>query len=119
MINYYEKIDFSRIVYTLANDLSGIEEHDLESLSREYADETTTPQGVAPRMYVEDNELRTWGCGGNNEALVEQFETSEQAEHALMLSYLYDLEHDVNAPTVFYSRADAEVSLAEILEDAE
>jgi len=115
MINYYEKIDFSQTVYTIADDLSGIEEHDLESISREYADVTTTPQGVAPRNYVDGNELRTWGHRGNNEALEFDFETNEQAEHGLLLSHLYDLEHDINAPTVFYARAEAEASLAEIL----
>jgi hypothetical protein len=106
MINYYEKIDFNQIVYTI--DENGIKTHDLGIIATEYADETTTPHGIAPRMYVERNELRTWGAGGNNETLVFEFKTNEQAEHALLLCHLYDLENHCDAPNVFYTRGDAE-----------
>ena len=115
MINYYEKVDFEKTVYTIGE--SGIEEHELGDIATQYADMTTTPQGVAPRMYVEGTDLRTWGTGGSNEALVNQFATSEQAQHALLLCHLYDLDNDFDAPVVFFSREDAEVVHAELLED--
>ena len=69
MINYYEKIDFNQTVYTLSPSGMGVYEYNLGALAEEHADETTTPRGIAPRMFVKNNELRTWGVGGNNEAL--------------------------------------------------
>lgn len=115
MINYYEKVDFEKTVYTVGE--SGIEEHELGDIATQYADMATTPHGIAPRMYVEGTDLRTWGTGGSNEALVNQFKTSEQAQHALLLCHLYDLDNNVDAPLVFFSREDAEAVHAELLED--
>ena len=115
MINYYEKIDFNQTVYTLSPSGMGVYEYNLGALAEEHADETTTPHGIAPRMFVENNELRTWGVAGNNEALVNQFETNAQAEHALLLCHLYDLNNHCDAPTVFYTRDEAEDAYEEYL----
>ena len=118
MMHYYEEMDFGKTVYTVDASASSIDEHDLAALAREYAETTTTPMGVGTRMYTDGCDLRSWGPAGNNDTLVHEFENEEQADHALLLCHLYDLENYADAPTVFYARTDAEACLAELLEDA-
>lgn len=121
MINYYEKVDFRRTVWTVdtLDPDCGIIESDLGELVTEYADTTTTPMGVGTRIYTDGCDLRSWGHGGNNDALVYEFENEEQAEHALLLCHLYDVDNSPHVPDVFYTRVEAETFLAELLEDAE
>lgn len=111
MLNYRKQQDFNKIVFII-NDDQEIEEHNYGSLCRECADETCSPRGAEPRFHVRGNELWTWGPGGQNPVLVEEFETEAEAEHALLISFEYDLHNTDDAPIVFYTRADAEAELA-------
>lgn len=117
MINYYEKIDFDKTVYTLGD--TGIQEHRLRDLAAEWAEETTTPRGVSTRMYTDGAELRSWGYGGNNDKVVHEFETEAQAEHALLLCHLHDLNTAADAPPWFNNLDDAQRAFAEWEEDTE
>lgn len=114
MINYYQKIDFDKTVFALGD--TSIQEHRLRDLAVEWADETTTPLGVAPRMYTDGAELRTWGHGGNNDTIVCEFETEAEAEHALLLCHLHDLSTHADAPDWFYDLDDAWSAFAENFE---
>lgn len=99
MINYYEPVDFNRFVRADGETLT------LRDLAERWADLTTTPYGVAHTFFVDGTELWAWGVGGGTERLIETFETEAQAKHALLLSYLFDLDHHPEAPT--YEFADA------------
>lgn len=48
-------------------------------------DETTTPNGVAPRHHVRGKKLCTWGARGNNFKVVQKFETKKEAKKELLL----------------------------------
>ena len=111
MINFYEKIDFDKTVYTLGG--TSIQEHALRDLAAEWAEETTTPLGVSTRMFTDGVQLRSWGYGGNNDKVVCEFETEAQAEHALMLCHLHDLNTAADAPTWFDDVDDAWPAFAE------
>tara|TARA_R110001599_G_scaffold92569_4_gene242224 strand:+ start:52 stop:411 length:360 start_codon:yes stop_codon:yes gene_type:complete len=119
MINYYEKIDFNQTVYTLSPSGLGLHEYKLGALAKEHAAEANTPHGIAPRMFIDGNELLTWEYGGNYGSLVVEFKTNEQAEHALLLCHLYDLVNHCDAPNVFYTPEDAEAAYGEYLEVTE
>lgn len=89
MMNFFEKEDFTCTVHVLDN--LGIISGTLADMCRRYADETTTPEGIAPRMHIRGTELWTWGVSGNNPALVATFKTDEEAKHALLLCWRMDL----------------------------
>lgn len=55
-----------------------------------YIDETTTPNGVAPRLHVRGKNVWTWGHGGNFPNLVREFDTEEEARAALEDTFVYD-----------------------------
>lgn len=104
MIDFYNPVDFAQTVYTI-DDTGTVKAHTLADLCRQHCDETTTPHGIAPKMHTRGNELWTWGLCGNFPELVATFDTDAEAEHALMLCHLFDLEHNFS---FFYRLADAE-----------
>ena len=59
-------------------------------------------------------ELWTWGVNGNNPALVEAFDSEEEADHALMLCHRFDLLNGDDNPIVYNTKAEAEEAIAEI-----
>ena len=91
-----------------------IEEITYKELLRDHADETTTPNGVAPRFHIRLNDeaaqaehdngnrsaeiaggyqLWSWGTGGNNPFFTgKDFDTEAEAELALYDTFVYDLE---------------------------
>jgi hypothetical protein len=52
MINFNENEDFNRAVFTIEG--GSIVQHVLSELCRAYADETTTPIGIAPRYHTRE-----------------------------------------------------------------
>jgi len=119
MINYREPVDFSQTVYTVDCASKKIIEHTLRDLCLEHAEETTTPHGIGKTYHTRGNELWTWGYCGNNPKIVETFDSDEEAEHAAMLSYLFDMEQHVDAPTVYYTLGTAQAALHEYIEENE
>jgi hypothetical protein len=81
--------EFQKKVFVVRD--NEVEEITFGSLVREFADETTSPNGVAPRFFYDGNEeegydANTWGVGGNNRRDLDiHFDTEEEAE-ALIIS---------------------------------
>ena len=122
MIDYFKKEDFSRTVYILEEYEKGklcVKPRTLESLCREWAQETTTPAGLAPVFHLRGNELWCWGPMGAARKMVMEFDTKEQAEHALLLSFKYDLDNMDDTTGYYSSKEEAEEYLAELLEAEE
>ena len=47
------------------------------------SNETTTPECVAPRLYVDENSIYTWGVRGNNHRLYATFKNKTEATNTL------------------------------------
>lgn len=110
-LNYYEEVDFSREVYTLDLEFGEVLPRVLKSLCEETAVHTTTPKGVAPSYHVRGHELWTWGYGGNCPHMIESFASKKEAEHALLMTFLYDLKGQ--GCLFFYTREEAQKAMEE------
>lgn len=84
----------------------------------ESCDETTTPRGVAPRLYIVEKDencwhLKTWGVNGNNPAFIQEFETEEAALNEFFwLTYEYDFLRDDQRDTEYFeSMEDAQEAM--------
>lgn len=106
-----KKPDFNKTVFVIKD--GAVKESTLKELCIENADITTTPKGVCPRFHTRGNELWTWGVNGNNPARVETFDTAEEAEEALLETFLIDLNN--SCLDIFDSEAEARAALEEIL----
>lgn len=81
------------------------------------SDETTTPNGVAPRCFIlEDKtgdgltpiELRKWGLGGSGPStLIDTYDTMEEAQQALLEIFEYNTLQSDQTPPFYYSVEDA------------
>lgn len=90
-------IESGKIVESKIRDLDG------------FVDETTTPQGIAPRFHVRENQLWTWGYAGNNPRMVREFDTEAEAVEAMEDHFATDFfNSDILS---FTTRADAEAFL--------
>ncbi len=114
-MDFYAKEDFTRPVFYVEN--GEIIETTLFDLANDYRDETTTPTGVRPRYFVNGNELHSWVSTGNKASLVHSFDTAEEAEHALLLTFKHDLDSNDNAPFYYSTRADAQEELDAMADD--
>lgn len=94
-------------------------ENELDFISRSI-DETTTPNGVAPRIHLRHDpydpntsyEVWTWGTGGNHPRFLERWNTPEEARESMFQMLLIDFEKDDQRSTVyFYTAEDAEYYL--------
>lgn len=114
MIDYYEPVDFSATVFTI--DGAAIRAHVLADLVRQHCKETTTPLGIAPDFHTRENELWSWGRCGQSLHRVATFATPVEAEHALLVSFLYDAQ---NSPDlwIYYSLEQAVADLEDIEND--
>lgn len=117
-MNFYENINFDRTVF-IVNDDFEIEGHVYRDLCEEYAEETTTPRGVGKTFHLRDNELWTWGYMGNAPRKVESFDSEAEAEHALYVTFAYDLSNSALAPIIHDTRAEAEADAAEMKSEQE
>jgi len=77
-----------------------------------YIDETTTPHGVDARYHVRENELWTWGVGGNNARLIRAYDTEAEAIEALEDSFAHDFWNCADI-LAFATREAAEECLAQ------
>ena len=59
------------------------------------------------------HELWTWGYMGNNREFIEGFDTEQEANHALLLYFKWDLYNGDTNPIVFDTREEAEAALNE------
>lgn len=87
-------MDFNKIVYTTKKIEEGkwtIEENTLERRVRDSAEETTSPRGVMPKLFVEGCELRYWQPNGRSR-VVDEFDTEEEAD-AEWLNRIYNSDY--------------------------
>jgi|GEM_PF-6655701 len=118
-MDFYEKEDFDRIVYTIDHESDGypIIEHRLGNIVWNYAEPGSAGRN---KMYVEGVELYNHKAGfGQWRELVETFDTEAEAEHALLLCHRFDMYENRGTdagPWVFDDREDAENEACEMLE---
>jgi len=92
--------------YVLIN--GKIENYTYSGYLREFgSDETTTPRGIAPRLYVDGNSIMTWGCTGNRHAFYASFKNKREATAALYEIWEnYVSEYNWDAPRFFTKKND-------------
>lgn len=113
MIDFEREIDFDQNVYMVDDETNQIYAFPLDELCLQCCEETTTPRGNGPKIHARGNELWSWGHSGNNEELVHKFDSKEQADHAVMLCHLYDLETKDTAPLWAWTEAELRELLIE------
>ncbi len=92
--------------YVLIN--GKIENYTYYEYLREFgSDETTTPRGIAPRLYVDGNSIMTWGVRGNNHAFYASFKNKREATAVLYEIWEnYISEKNWDAPRFFTRKID-------------
>ena len=84
---------YNKVVYTLLIDCKGypyIEANNLAYRIAEAAEETTSPRGVEPKMFVDGCSLKQWGRNGRA-VTIQEFATEEEAQNEwLERTYQYD-----------------------------
>ena len=110
MFDYSEE-DFTRTVYTVDEDFV-IKERILKDLCLEFAETTSTPFGIGTIRHTCENELRRW-CPGGKAALIQEFDTEQEAEQALLVTHRYELDECSYAPLIFYTRNEAQAYVRE------
>lgn len=78
-------------------------------------DETTTPRGVAPRLFLDERDVMTWGVNGNNLANYRHFDTKKNAKMFLFQCFEgYIEEKNWDAPRFFETKKELYQDLSEI-----
>ncbi len=78
------------------------------------SDETTTPRGVAPRLYVDGNTIMTWGVRGNNHAFYGSFKNNREAVKTLFKIWEnYIEEKNWDAPRFYSTKKELFEDLAD------
>jgi hypothetical protein len=98
------------------------QEGEIETISyREYlgefgSDETTTPQGIAPRLFVDGKKLMTWGVRGNN--LREYHECNNKREAIKLLFEIWENNayNNCNAPRFHSTKKELFEDFAQSIE---
>jgi aspartyl-tRNA synthetase len=78
------------------------------------SDETTTPRGIAPRLYVEGNSLMTWGFRGNNNKIFATFKNKREATENLFMQWESNVSESCDAPRFFTKKVDLFEDLADL-----
>lgn len=108
-MNFYEECDFERTVWTVGE--AGPVPWRLGTLCLDHAEETTAPDGVGPVYHLRGTALMAWNRDGSKR-FVHRFETHAEAEHALLLTFKFDL--DSHGPDYFESEAEAQEQWEEL-----
>lgn len=102
------------------NSKSEIEKTNLYDFVMSFADETTSPRGVEPRLHIRKNEddntfeVWTWGARGQNLRNIGSGLTEEEAIDWIYSSvYCTDFQNSSESTIYFESEEDAENDLAE------
>lgn len=119
--------NFSQNYYKLDADNMIIVTKTLAELVRESAEETTSPNGVEPKLHIEEcnngYELRMWDCRGKSSlvhypAYPSSFVTKDEAEQAwLEITYEYDFMNSEESWKWFESEEEAINDYVEFFKD--
>jgi len=110
---------FEKTVYWFNFD-NEIEKINYGELVEMFADETTTPNGVGPRIHIRENkeentfELWTWGVQGNNPQFIKSYDTEKKAIFAQYETFEEDMNKQDQYVIIY---ADTEQELKEQLSD--
>ena len=82
------------------------------------SDETTTPDGIAPRMHIREIkdkfQIWSWGVRGNNPFYTgTSFDCEENADLCIYDYYELDVKGNDNTPSYFFSIEEAKKFLLE------
>lgn len=87
----------SKVGYIL-NHKNEIESITYKEYLQEYgSDETTTPRGVAPRLYVDGNTIMSWGVRGNNLCLYASFKNKRDLFLSVLENNIDNLKEELIA----------------------
>jgi len=64
-------------------------------------DETTTPRGIAPRLFIDGKDVMTYGIRGNNLATYKVCDTKKEAKNILLLNWEFNASENWDAPKFF------------------
>lgn len=103
-----EKIDFNRVVFALHDD-GKVEEVVFKELCKRYAFKRETPLGLQDEHQVEGCDLKHWF--GNKLKLIQTYPNEEEAQYALMLTWLADFDFVDGSPECFDSKEELEAEL--------
>lgn len=119
-IDYKTPMDFEATVYTVDYENNfNIQERSLLELCEEYCEKTTSPMGISPVIFSQDNKLCYWQKNGHPK-VIEEFETNEEALHASRLSWLYDVDNFyADAPVYFFNKDEAQKHAEEVRAEEE
>jgi hypothetical protein len=80
------------------------------------SDETTTPRGVAPRLYVEGNAIMTWGVRGNNHAFYASFANKREAMTSIYEIWERNIDQECNVQRFYGTKKEMFQDLADVYE---
>ena len=111
--------DFSKTVFILNFDKNGfpfVTTDTLENRVSESAEETTSPRGVEPKLFVDGTDLKYWEVGGRAR-LVDSFATEEEARQEwLERTYKYDYVDDERFADDYETMDELLANAADIME---
>lgn len=99
----------------ILNGYGEIEKLSYKEYLREFgADETTTPRGVAPRLYIDGSTIYSWGVRGNNHYTYEVCNSNREAKKLLYSIWERNVENNWDAPRFFDTKKELYEDLADI-----
>lgn len=78
------------------------------------SDETTTPMGVAPRLYVDGKNIYTWGVRGNNHKLFKMCKNNKEAKDILYGIFEDNVYSWGDAPRFFRTKKELFEDLSDL-----
>lgn len=70
------------------------------------SDETTTPNGVAPRLFLKGKKVMSWGVRGNNLKEYAVLESKKDAKKTLYQCWANNVEEECNVPQFYLTKDD-------------
>lgn len=100
----------------ILNGWNKIEKISYSDYLREYGgDETTTPLGIAPRLFQDGRTIYTWGCTGNKRATYKNLDSKKEAKMFLYSCFeSYIQEKNWDAPRFFLTKKELYQDFSEI-----
>lgn len=78
------------------------------------SDETTSPRGVAPRLFIDGNMVMSWGTGGNNLRVYKECANKTEAKNFIFECWEANVYEGCDIPQLFFTKKELYEDLAEI-----